>query len=68
MIKLEKKHVDYLKQYIPNVEKLLKGDIDELLTAINIAIVTHGIDEDDEPNAIGDELQKIYDHIYVDLL
>lgn len=61
---ISKEHREYLKKYINNFDELLLGDFDNLLTAIDTAIITIGLDEDDEPNQVGEKLEHIRDFIY----
>ena len=54
-----------LKEYIPNIEKLIAtGDIGTVLDAIDDVIVSNIILNNDEPDEEGVKLQKIYDQIF----
>lgn len=61
---ISKEHREYLKKYISNFDELLLGDFNDLLTAIDAAIATVGFDEDDEPNQIGLDIERIRDYIF----
>lgn len=61
---ISKEHREYLKKYINNFDELLLGDFDDLLTAIDTAVATVGLGEDDEPNKVGEKLELIRDFIY----
>jgi hypothetical protein len=64
MIKVTDEQKKALKNHIDNLEVLIESDdVNELLLAIDDAIIAN-MDEDDEPDASGIELQKIYDQIY----
>ena len=53
-----------LKKHIKNFDELIKSDdVNELLLAIDDVIVFN-MDENDEPDELGIELQKLYDQIY----
>lgn len=62
---ISKEHREYLKKYISSFDELLLGDFDDLLTTIDAAIATVGLDDDDdEPNKVGEKLEYIRDFIY----
>lgn len=61
---ISKEHREYLKKYISNFDELLLGDFDDLLTAIDETVVTVGLDGNDKPNKVGEELEHIRDFIY----
>ena len=57
--------LDVLKQYIENIEDLISaGDVQEVLGAIDNAIVDNILAHNDEPDKEGIMLQRIYDQIY----
>lgn len=61
---ISKEHREYLKKYISSFDELLLGDFDDLLTAIDAAIATVDLDDDNEPNKVGEKLKYIRDFIY----
>ncbi len=57
--------INKLKPYIENIDDLIqKGDVQDLLDAIDDVIVDNILGNNDEPDEEGIELQKIYDQIY----
>jgi len=64
MIAVSKEQKEVLVDYIDNLEELIDaGNIETLLLAIDDAIIFH-MGEDDEPDEVGVQLQKIYNQIY----
>lgn len=64
-IKITKKQKDFLGDSIKDLDKLLMdGEVNDLLIAIDDAII-ETFDEDGYPNETGNQLQKIYDEIYL---
>lgn len=65
MIIITERQKEYLKSYIENIDDLIeKDDIQLLLDTIDDEIVDNILDNNDEPDEKGIELQKIYDQIY----
>lgn len=63
-IKITKKK-DFLGDSIKDLDELLAaGEVNDLLLAIDDAII-ETFDEDGYPNETGNQLQKIYDEIYL---
>jgi hypothetical protein len=64
-IKITKKQKDFLGDSIKDLDKLLMdGEVNDLLIAIDDAII-ETFDEDGYPDETGNQLQKIYDEIYL---
>ena len=64
-IKITKKQKDFLGDSIKDLDELLAaGEVNDLLLAIDDAII-ETFDEDGYPNETGNQLQKIYDEIYL---
>lgn len=64
-IKITKKQKDFLGDSIKDLDKLLMaGEVNDLLLAIDDAII-ETFDKDGYPNETGNQLQKIYDEIYL---
>lgn len=64
MINVTDEQKNILKKHIKNFDELIKrDDVNELLLAIDDVIVFN-MDENDEPDELGIELQKLYDQIY----
>lgn len=64
-IKITKKQKNFLGNSIKNLDELLMaGEVNDLLIAIDDAII-ETFDEDDYPDETGNQLQKIYDEIYL---
>lgn len=61
---ISKEHWEYLKKYISDFDELLLGDFNDSLIAIDAAIVTVGLDDNDEPNQIGLDIEHIRDYIF----
>lgn len=62
---INSKQIQRLKQYIKNVDTLIKNDdVQELLDAVDDIIVDNILGNNNEPDEEGIELQKIYDEIY----
>ena len=54
-----------LIQFLPNVEKLIQqGDVQTLLDAIDDVIVDNILAHNNEPDATGLMLQRVWDQIY----
>ena len=51
-----------LAEYLPNIEELCQGDIDDLLSELNFAIIGN-MDKEYNPTPISEKLQAIYDEI-----
>lgn len=65
MIEIKENHKKFSNKHIENLEELLMSDdYTELLLSIDDAIVGC-IEEDDEINKVGVELQKIYNEVYL---
>ena len=65
MINITNEQKGKLKQYIENIDELIQGDdVNDLLLAIDDVIVNNILGNDDEPNEVGIEIQKIYDQIF----
>ncbi len=57
--------IEYLENFINNLEELLRaGEVNDLLLAIDDAII-ETFDEDGYPDENGNQLQRIYDEIYL---
>lgn len=57
--------IEILKPYIENIDELVQnGSVQEVLDAIDDAIVDNILGNDDEPDEEGIKLQKVYDEIY----
>lgn len=57
--------VEILKQYIKNIEYLIRvDDVQGVLDAIDDVIVDNILKNNDEPDDEGIKLQKIYDEIF----
>ncbi len=62
VVKQEQK--DILRKYIENIDEIMnKEDVDELLDKIDDVII-YNLDENNEPDEIGFELQRVYDQIH----
>lgn len=60
-----KEQSDLLKPYIVNIEELVSSDdVQAVLDAIDDVIVDNIISNNDEPDAEGIRLQKIFDDIF----
>jgi len=65
MINITIEQKQFIGNYIDNLDELLdKGDVNELLSAIDDEIVNNILGNNDEPDKTGIKLQKIYDQIY----
>lgn len=65
MINITEEQKKYLMEQSVDISGALeKGDLGELLLAIDDAIVDNIVDHNDEPDEIGIRLQRIYDQIY----
>lgn len=57
--------IEYLENFINNLDELLRaGEVNDLLLAIDDAII-ETFDEDGYPDENGNQLQRIYDEIYL---
>lgn len=64
-IKITENQIEYLEDFINNMDELLMaGEVNDLLIAIDDAII-ETFDEDGYPDEKGNQLQKIYDEIYL---
>lgn len=64
MAKLKKDDEEFIRKNFDNAEDVLAlEDLNDILDEIFIWIEIYGLDEDDFPNAKGEEAQKIYDSI-----
>ncbi len=62
VVKQEQK--DILRKYIENIDEIMnKEDVDELLDKID-DVILYNLDENDELDEIGFEMQRVYDQIY----
>ena len=67
MLNIKKEHKIYLKKNGIDISGYSTiEDLPDLLEAIDDAIVENIVNNDDEPDAIGIRLQKIYDEIRAD--
>lgn len=58
-------HIEALRPYIDNIDSLVQSDnVQSLLDAIDDVIVGNILANNDEPDAEGIKLQKIYDEIF----
>ncbi len=58
--------IEELRQYMPNIDELVKGDIGDFFIELDNTIVYYFIH--DEPTPTSDRLQQIYDEVYFDNL
>lgn len=64
-IKITKKQKDFLGVSIKDLDELLMaGEVNDLLMAIDDAIIDT-FDKDGYPDETGNQLQRIYDEIYL---
>ena len=64
-IKITEKQIEYLEDFIYNLDELLMaGEVNDLLIAIDDAII-ETFDEDGYPDEKGNQLQRLYDEIYL---
>lgn len=62
---IKNEQIEALKPYIENIEDLIAEDnVQLLLDVIDDAIVENILGNDDEPDAEGIKLQKVYDEIF----
>lgn len=62
---IKDEQIEILKPYIENIDELVQnGSVQEVLDAIDDAIVDNILGNDDEPDEEGIKLQKVYDEIY----
>ena len=62
---IKDEQIEKLKPYINNIDELVqKDDVQEVLDAIDDVIVDNILGNNDEPNAEGIKIQKIYDEIF----
>ena len=64
MIKLTKQDEEFLRKHLTNVDELLKGSVDDLLSEV-YDITIEGLDENDDPTDLYYEAQKVYDSIFL---
>ena len=66
MIQITSEQVAFAREFIPKIDEYLRdNDLDELLLALNFAIVEFGLDEkQDKITKKGIKLQNLYDEIY----
>lgn len=65
-MKVTNDQVKILKEYIPNIEEIIaEDDIGVVLDAIDDVIISNILSNNDEPDADGIKLQRIYDQIFV---
>ena len=65
-MKVTNDQVKILKEYIPNIEEIIaEEDIGVVLDAIDDVIISNILSNNDEPDADGIKLQRIYDQIFV---
>ena len=65
-MKVTNDQVKILKEYIPNIEELItEEDIGVVLDTIDDVIISNILSNNDEPDADGIKLQRIYDQIFV---
>lgn len=65
MIYISEEQKEYLKDFVNDIDKLIKKDnLQDFLDAIDDEIINNILRNNDEPDAIGIKLQKIYDQIY----
>lgn len=65
MIVIEKEQIEILRHYIDNLDDLIQqDDVELLLDAVNDVIVDNILENNDEPDAEGIKIQKIWDAIY----
>lgn len=64
-IKITHDQKEYIGKHVDNLDELLKeGEINEVLIAINDAIIST-FDKDGYPDETGNKLQDIYDELYL---
>jgi len=55
----------FFKNHIENLDELLSSDdVNDVLLAIDDAIVDNILENDEEPDEVGIKLQRLYDEIY----
>lgn len=65
MINITDEQMKILKSSISNLDELLKSEnVDSLLLNIDDLII-YNLDENDEPDELGRQLQQIYDEIFI---
>lgn len=65
MIIIEKEQIEILRPYIDNLDDLIQqDDVELLLDAVNDVILDNILENNDEPDAEGIKLQKIWDAIF----
>lgn len=66
MINLTKKHVEFIHNNLKNPERVMSSDdVNEILEALDNRMLYEGVDENEEPNARGYEIERIRDEIYM---
>ena len=64
MIKIKEEQIEYLRQFIEDIDNLIEeDDLEKLLDEINLTIIDN-FDEEDESTDISTEIQKIWDYVY----
>jgi hypothetical protein len=62
---ITEQQIKELEVYIKNIKELVqKGDVQEVLDAIDDVIVSNILGNNDEPDEEGIRLQRIYDDIF----
>ena len=61
---ISKEHREYLKKYINSFDELLLGDVDELISAIDDAFLSVGLDDNNEPTPIRRAIEHIRDYVF----
>lgn len=64
MIKMTKEDEEFLRKWLPNLDELRKGKLNNLLMVIH-DITLEGLDENDDATDLYYEAQKVYDSIYL---
>ena len=61
---MTKEDEKFLRKHLSNVDELLEGTVDDLLSEV-YDITIEGLDENDDPTDLYYEAQKVYDSIYL---
>ena len=65
IMNISKEQIEIITKYVPDVAKLVKeDDVQVLLDAIDDVIVNNILGHNNEPDATGIMLQRIWDQIY----
>ncbi|MFY0520911.1 hypothetical protein ACOMCU_24270 [Lysinibacillus sp. UGB7] len=64
MINMTKDDEEFLRKWLPNIDELRKGKINDLLMEIN-DITLEGLDENDNATDLYYKAQKVYDSIFL---